>query len=125
MWIFLSIGVGVMQAVHNGVGPWTHVRRTLGDIGQDKKEFFPTIAHSEGTMGRIPVLKECLRKQRRIPEHYEKNYDNHKKNVRLITEVRTNKSHKILVEVMKIDGFACSCFYKVNVFHVKEDKMFA
>ncbi len=42
--------------------------------------------------------------------------------MRLLTEVRKNKSHKIPGEVMKNDRFAISGFHKVKHFHVKMNK---
>jgi hypothetical protein len=47
----------------------------LGDIREYKKEFFPETAHGKSFVCRVTMVKERLRKQRKIPVRYKK-YDN-------------------------------------------------
>ena len=63
MGIEVSIGIGVVHTMHNGIGAGTEVRRTLHEIGKYEKEFFPSFAHLKSPVRSIPVLEECLGEQ--------------------------------------------------------------
>jgi len=80
MRIEFRIGIGVVYAVKNGINPRTHVRRALCDIGINKEEFFPTLAHGKCPVSCIPMVKKRLCKKRQIPvENEEKKNDYHDK----------------------------------------------
>ena len=63
MWIKFGVGMRMVQAVHDAIGPWAQVRGALRDIGKYKEELLPGFAHGKRFMGSITVLKKRLRKQ--------------------------------------------------------------
>lgn len=77
MRVLLGIGIGMMQAVHDGIGLRAHVGRALCDIGQDEEKALPALAHGKCAMGCIPVLEEGLGKKRGIPNGNEKDKYRH------------------------------------------------
>lgn len=75
MWIFFFIRMGMMQAMHDAIGPGTHIGGTMGDIGAEMKKFFPAPGHAAKVMCSIPVIEEGLKKQRNVPMQNNK-YEN-------------------------------------------------
>lgn len=67
MRILVGIGVSMVHAMHDPVGPGTHIRGALCDIGKDKEKPFPGPAHGKGAVGGVAVLKKSLGKQRQVP----------------------------------------------------------
>ena len=76
MGVFIRICICMMHPVHDGIHPWTYIRRTLADIGQQIKKTFPKFAHAEGSMRCVTVLEKSLRKDRQVPmtQKEQKNY---------------------------------------------------
>src|SRR5690606_18049760 len=75
MWVLICIGIGMMQAVQNGVGISAQVRRPLRYPGKHKEKTLPTAAHAESLVGRIAVLEEGLREKAKVPVG-DKKYNN-------------------------------------------------
>jgi len=67
----------MMDAVHDTVYPWTHIRRALRNVGKYEKETFPTFVHSKGAMGCIAMMKKRLRKEGQVPMKNKKNNDDY------------------------------------------------
>ena len=78
MRVKFSVGIGMVNAVHNAIGPGAEVRRTLCDPGKKEEKFFPPSTHVKGPVCRITVLEKCLGKKAEVPVQYkEKNNKNH------------------------------------------------
>ncbi len=77
MRVMFGIGMRVVQAVHHAISGSTDVGRTLGNKTADVKDFFPGFAHGKHAVGSITVMKERLKKQRKIPVQHEKDEDTH------------------------------------------------
>ena len=71
----LCIGIGMVHSVKYAINPRTHIRRPLGYIRIDVKEFFPSFAHSKRSMRSIAMVKERLSKKGKVPVRYKKNND--------------------------------------------------
>jgi hypothetical protein len=68
-----------MHPVQNRISPWAQKGRTLGYIGESKKEFLPEFTHHKHAMSSVAMKKKCLRKQRQIPVKDEEEDNNHLK----------------------------------------------
>ena len=64
MRIKFGIGVGMVDAVHDAVHSWAHVRRPLGDVRKNEKETLPALVHAKGAMCRITMMEKRLGKKR-------------------------------------------------------------
>jgi hypothetical protein len=63
MRVFLLIGMSMVQPVHDPIGPGTHIRSTMGDIGTELEKFLPAFGHAAKAMGSITMIEERLKKQ--------------------------------------------------------------
>lgn len=81
MRVLIGISIRMMHAMHYAIGSWAHIRRTLSEIGQNKKDSLPKPAHGKSTVRSIAVLKESLGKQRQIPMGSKKE-DNKDQNIK-------------------------------------------
>ncbi len=63
MRVFFCVRICMVHTVHDGIGPWTHIGRSLGKTSENQKETFPEFVHIKGTMGGITVPEKCLREQ--------------------------------------------------------------
>jgi hypothetical protein len=62
----------MVHAVHDTIGTRTHIRGSLGYISGNKKEAFPKLIHTKGSMSSVAVLHKSLHKKRQVPMGYEK-----------------------------------------------------
>jgi hypothetical protein len=62
----------MMHAVHDAISPWAEIGRTLGNISEYEKEFFPKTVHRKSLVRSVPMKEKSLGKQRQIPMPYEK-----------------------------------------------------
>ena len=58
----------MMHSVHDSIGPWTQIGGALGDIGENKEKALPEPAHYKCAMRSKTMLKERLRKKRKVPD---------------------------------------------------------
>lgn len=67
MRIMLRVRKGMVHAVEDAVNPGAHVGGTLGNVGAYEEHPFPELAHCEGPMRSIAVLKKALKEKGKIP----------------------------------------------------------
>ena len=77
--IFFGIAVGMVLAVHQGIGAWVKKRGAFEKVCHEIKNAFPKLVGGEHAVRGITMLKEGLKKQRQEPMGNKKNkYDHYK-----------------------------------------------
>src|SRR5690606_29558794 len=76
MRILLSIAVGMVHAMQDGVRARMQEARPLSHVCQEVKETLPSTAHLEHAMSTVSVQKKCLAKHAQRPMPNEECDDN-------------------------------------------------
>jgi hypothetical protein len=76
MRIEFSIGIGMVNAVHDAVSARAQVGRTLRDVGEHKENALPGFAHRKRTVSGVAMQEKGLCKQGQIPVRNEEKDDN-------------------------------------------------
>lgn len=63
MRVQLSVGIGMVHAVHDAIRPGAEVRGTLREPGKEKEKALPAFTHGKSLVGCVPVLKKGLGKK--------------------------------------------------------------
>jgi len=81
MRVFWGVGIGVVHTVQNGICARRQERRTLANVSEKEKEFFPERVHREHFMRWITVQVKRLHKKGKVPVNYKKQDNDHEKTV--------------------------------------------